>query len=196
MKKLILIFYRKLSHDRYKSVKSGNSLNTMLEKQRPVYQELANNVLNEEFYKSSDLAIEKKKFKHFTNESKNKDIYALRNKIKGKQNEKSNRTDTDDSLVQRARQRMMKKNNTQTHKSRTDVNNAIGKNNKLFPLISSNNNLNKNNQLNAHNTSKHKDNNSANNSMEKPLESNHNLHNTHNKDCKFNFLILFCLLLF
>lgn len=162
----------------------------MLEKQRPVYQELANNVLNEEFYKSSDLAIEKKKFNHFTNESKNKDIYALRNKIKGKQNEKSNRTDTDDSLVQRARQRMMKKNHTQ--KSRTEFNNNVTtKNSKLFPVIGSNNNSNKNNSGNAHNTSKHKDNNSPNNSMEKPLESNHNVHHTHNKDCKLLFLSFF-----
>lgn len=157
----------------------------MLEKQRPIYQELANNVLNEEFYKSSDLAIEKKKFKHFTNESKNKDIYALRNKIKGKQNEKSNRTDTEDSLVQRARQRMMRKNHTQSMKSRTDLHNVITKNSKLFPIISSNNNSNKNSSgVNAHNTSKHKDNNSPNNSMEKPLDSNHNAHHNSNKDCK------------
>ncbi len=133
------------------------------------------------------MAIEKKKFSHFTNESKNKDIYALRNKIKGKQHEKSNRTDTDDSLVQRARKRMMKKNHIQTQKTRTDMNNGTIKNLKLSTLISSNNNSNKNNSVNAHNTSKHKENYSLNNSMENPLESNHNAHHTHIKDCKFIF---------
>jgi hypothetical protein len=154
----------------------------MLEKQRPMYQELANNVLNEEFYRSSDLATEKKKFKHFTNESKNKDIYSLRNKIKGKQNEKSNRTDTEDSLVLRARQRMMKKN-TQSRKFKTENTKAVSKNFKHFPVINYHNNSNKNNSAKAPNTIKHKD--SANNSMEKPLESSHNLyHNNHNKDCK------------
>lgn len=158
----------------------------MLEKQRPIYKELANNVLNEEFYKSSDLAIEKKKFKHFTNESKNKDIYALRNKIKGKQNEKSNRTDTEDSLVQRARQRMMKKTYNQSQKSKYDVNNENNNNSKLFPIMNSHNNSNKNNAAIAHNTSKHKD--SANNSMEKLVESSHNVHHNNNKDCKSIYL--------
>jgi len=157
----------------------------MLEKQKAIYQELANNVLNEEFYKSSDLAIEKKKFKHFTNESKNKDIYALRNKIKGKQNEKSNRSDTEDSLVQRARQRMMKKNHTQTQKAKYESMHNKHSAGKAFPVISSGNNANKNNSINGHNTSKHKDN-SVNNSMEKPIDSNHNVHHSHNhnKDCK------------
>lgn len=159
----------------------------MLEKQRPIYQELVNNVLNEEFYKSSDLMVEKKKFKHFTNESKNKDIYALRNKIKGKQNEKSNRQDTDESLVQRARQRMMKKNHYQSQKPKNDIN-IKSPTGKSFPIISSgNNNANKNNPLTGHSNSKHKENISPNNSIDKPLDSNHNIHhnhtNTHNKDC-------------
>lgn len=84
----------------------------MLEKQKNVYQELANNVLNEEFYKSSDLHLEKKKFSSFTNEMKNKEILSLRNKIKDK-NDKNNRNETEDSLVQRARQRMMRKSHNQ-----------------------------------------------------------------------------------
>lgn len=96
---------------------------------------MANTVLNEEFYKSSDLALEKKKFKHFTNDLKNKEIYALRNKIKGKQNEKSNRTDTEESLVLRARQRMMKKTTNNNHKSHIESLGKVQKSNKLFPNI-------------------------------------------------------------
>ena len=84
----------------------------MLDKQRHIYQELANNVLTEEFYKSSDIHLEKKKFNSFTNEIKNKEILALRNKIKDKNGERNNKNDNIDNLVQRARQRMMKRNHS------------------------------------------------------------------------------------
>ena len=154
----------------------------MLDKQRHIYQELANNVLNEEFYKSSDIHIEKKKFNSFTNEMKNKEIFALRNKIKDKNGEKNNRNETEDSLVQRARQRMMRKNHSQAKA-------ANKKTNASQQRMSSKFNSGTNNITNKGNlsTSKIKENSiSPNASMENPIDSNHSiLHPTHpNKDCK------------
>lgn len=140
---------------------------------------MANNVLFEEFYRSSDLAIEKKKFKNFNNDSKNRDIYALRNKIKGKNNEKSNRSETQESLAQKARQRMMSKNTDTIIRKTTIFNSTVKHTNKL-PFLNVKQNFN---------NSKIKDN-SPNTSVDKiqGMENQNNL--THNnRDCKKYYII-------
>lgn len=162
----------------------------MLDKQRQTYQDLANNVLNEEFYKTSDIHFEKKKFNTFTNEMKNKEIFALRNKIKDKNGEKNNRNETEDSMVQRARQRMMRKNHSQAKAKQ--IKKIVHPQQKFS---SSKFNTANNNSFRANlSTSKIKENSiSPNASMDNPLDSNTSVpHPTHpNKDCKIfiSFLI-------
>jgi hypothetical protein len=160
----------------------------MLDKQRHIYQELANNVLTEEFYKSSDIHLEKKKFNSFTNEIKNKEILALRNKIKDKNGERNNKNDNIDNLVQRARQRMMKRNHSNANANKKFNCTYQHKSSLKFNTTIINNNLNKGNLS----TSKIKENsNSPNASIDIQIDSNNNsIPQTHpNKDC--NFFILF-----
>ena len=72
----------KLSNIRYKSVKSGNSLESVLKKQTPVYAQIINNVLAEDLYKSPDIISEKKKFKNLNNKTTYNELNSLRLKIK------------------------------------------------------------------------------------------------------------------
>jgi hypothetical protein len=151
----------------------------MLEKQKHIYQELANNVLTEEYYKSSDIHIEKKKFNSFTNEMKNKEIFALRNKIKDKNGEK-NKNETEDSLVQRARQRMMRRNQNKAKANRNNI--------QMQQKISSKaTNLNSNKKIGNLSSTKIKENsNSPNASLDNIIDSNTTIpHASYpNKDCK------------
>jgi hypothetical protein len=72
----------KLSNLRYKGVKSGNSLQSVLSKQKPIYNQIINKVLNDEFYQSNDIHSEKMKFMKMNNMDKNSQINILRNRIK------------------------------------------------------------------------------------------------------------------
>ena len=112
---------------------------------------------------------------------KNKEILALRNKIKDKNGEKNNSNEAEDNLVQRARQRMMRKNQSQAKINKITIPPQQRVSSKFATINTNKGNLN---------TSKIKENNiSPNASMEKPIESNHsNPHPPHpNKDCKFLF---------
>jgi hypothetical protein len=167
----------------------------MLNKQRHIYQELAKNVLNEDFYKSSDVHYEKKKFSSFTNEAKNKEIFALRVKIKD--SNENNKNEINEGLVQRARQRMMRKNINLAKAQRRTVAQSQVISNK-FATQKQNNNNNNNTNSNNNNTNnkgnlgtnKVKENsNSPNASNEKILDLDMSLNvpqNIHpNKDCNF-----------
>lgn len=78
----ILISFRKLSNQRYKCVKSGNSIESVLQNQRSQYLELVKNLLNEkELYSTSDIISEKKKF-FKTKDPKSNDVGLLRTSIK------------------------------------------------------------------------------------------------------------------
>lgn len=152
----------------------------MLDKQRHVYQELANNVLTEEYYKSSDIHLEKKKFNSFTNEMKNKEILALRNKIKDKKGEKNNKNDSEDSLVQRARQRMMRRNQSKAMANRNNIQ-------KQQKISSKQTNMSLNKKQGNQSSTKVKENsNSPNASMDNIIDSNTSIpHPSYpNKDCK------------
>lgn len=154
----------------------------MLDKQRHLYKELANTVLTEEFYKSSDIHLEKKKFGAFTNEIKNKEILALRNRIKDKNGEKNNNKDNQESLIQKARQRMMKRNHSMSNNKKFNETHHQ-KSNSKFNQTGIISNLNKGNLS----VSKIKENNnSPNASMDIGIDANNNnIPQAHpNKDCK------------
>jgi len=86
-----LISLVKLSNTRYKGVKSGNSIQSVLEKQSQSYRSIIANAFKDGFYKTNDIYNEKQKFKNMSNKSMNHQIYTLRNKIK--ENTKSFNTD-------------------------------------------------------------------------------------------------------
>jgi hypothetical protein len=72
----------KLSNTRYKSVKSGNTLQNVITKQLPVYHQIVNSALNDQFYQANDIFSEKKKFRKMNNKQKNHEIQSLRSNIK------------------------------------------------------------------------------------------------------------------
>jgi hypothetical protein len=72
----------KLSNTRYKSVKSGNTLQNVIGKQLPVYHQIVNSALNDQFYQANDIFQEKKKFRKMNNRQKNSEIQSLRANIK------------------------------------------------------------------------------------------------------------------
>ncbi len=74
--------FLKLSNTRYKGVKSGNSIASLITKQKPMLNQLIKKVTNDEFYQTEDIHIEKQKFTKMNNIAKNLEINQLRQKIK------------------------------------------------------------------------------------------------------------------
>lgn len=72
----------KISNNRYKCVKSGNNLDTVINKQAQTYRQLANRVLKDEFYTTDDVYNEAKKVKNLRSNRNQKEIAELRMKIK------------------------------------------------------------------------------------------------------------------
>ena len=71
-----------MSNQRYKCVKSGNSIESVLQNQRNQYVDLIKNLINEkELYSTSDIVTEKKKF-FKTKDPKSNDVNVLRTSIK------------------------------------------------------------------------------------------------------------------
>ena len=71
----------KLSDQRYKSVKSGTSLNNILENQKPEYNELSNKILENKFYNNDEIEIESKKLLKKMGIKENQDLILLRKDI-------------------------------------------------------------------------------------------------------------------
>ena len=71
----------KMSQLRYKGIKSGNSLENMLEKQKPKYNQLSKNILEDIFYNTTDIDDENKKLLKKPNKKENKDLADLRREI-------------------------------------------------------------------------------------------------------------------
>ena len=61
----------KLSDERYKSVKSGATINSVLRQQKPEYTELSNDILNNKSYNNDDLEEEAKKLLKKSNKKDN-----------------------------------------------------------------------------------------------------------------------------
>ena len=77
-----LISLVKLSNTRYKGVKSGNSLDNVVQKQMPAYRQIINSAITDEFYLTDDVFQEKKKFGKMNNKAENTEIGLLRHLIK------------------------------------------------------------------------------------------------------------------
>lgn len=77
-----LINLVKLSNTRYKGVKSGNSLNNVIQKQIPFYQQIINSAVKDDFYLTDEIFQEKKKFRKMNNRAENAEIAILRQIIK------------------------------------------------------------------------------------------------------------------
>ena len=71
----------KLSDQRYKSVKSGTSLNNILENQKPEYNELSNKILTNKFYNNDEIEKESKKLLKKMGLKENQDLISLRKDI-------------------------------------------------------------------------------------------------------------------
>jgi hypothetical protein len=72
----------KLSNSRFKSVKCGNTLENVIQKQHPVYQKIAKMSLHDNFYQTNEIFIQKKKFNNMKTKDKNTQIQELRAIIK------------------------------------------------------------------------------------------------------------------
>ena len=72
----------KMSQNRYKGVKSGNSLENILFHQKPEYTKISNQILSDQFYSTNDIEVENKKLFKKTKKKDNDEINELRNKIK------------------------------------------------------------------------------------------------------------------
>ena len=68
----------KLSQLRYKSVKIGNSLESLLIKQKPKYYQLSNNILNDNYFQSNEVDEEIQKLKKKINKKNIKEIIKIR----------------------------------------------------------------------------------------------------------------------
>ena len=71
----------KLSQLRYKSVKIGNSLESLLIKQKPKYYQLSNNILNDNYFQSNEVDEEIQKLKKKINKKNIKEIIKIRKQI-------------------------------------------------------------------------------------------------------------------
>ncbi len=71
----------KLSQLRYKSVKIGNSLESLLIKQKPKYYQLSNNILNDNYFQSNVVDEEIQKLKKKINKNNIKEIIKIRKQI-------------------------------------------------------------------------------------------------------------------
>ena len=94
----------KLSNNRYKCLKSGLSLNDLLERQKKEYKEVSDNILENNFYMNNDIEKESKKLYKKLTLKESKELYKLRRNIinlnknssqneilKRKKNEKKNK---------------------------------------------------------------------------------------------------------
>ena len=72
----------KLSQARYKGVKSGNSLESILYNQKPGYNKLTEKILGDKFYQTDEIEIENKKLFKKPEKKENLELNELRNKIK------------------------------------------------------------------------------------------------------------------
>ena len=71
-----------LSNNRYKSIKSGNTLNNILGKQMPTYNKLNKEINNNEIYSTTELEEDKKKLGKSVNKFKTKELNAIREQLK------------------------------------------------------------------------------------------------------------------
>ena len=71
-----------LSNKRYKSIKSGNTLNNILGKQMPTYNKLNKEINNNEIYSTTELEEDKKKLGKSVNKFKTKELNAIREQLK------------------------------------------------------------------------------------------------------------------
>ena len=70
-----------LSQLRYKRIKSGNSLDYLLLKQKPKYNQLSNNILNDQYFLSKEIDNENKKLLKKFNKKENNEIMKIRKEI-------------------------------------------------------------------------------------------------------------------
>ena len=71
-----------LSNKRYKSIKSGNTLNNILGKQMPTYNKLNKEINNNEIYSTTELEEDKKKLGKSVNKFKSKELNVIREQLK------------------------------------------------------------------------------------------------------------------
>ena len=71
----------KMSQTRYKSVKSGNSLQNLYNNQKSKYDKLTNNILKDVFYNTNEIEIENKKLLKKPDKKNNQELIDLRQQI-------------------------------------------------------------------------------------------------------------------
>ena len=101
----------KLSQERYKSVKSGSTLDTILDNQKEIIRTISDNVKNEDFYNNiSTITDEKRKFLKIRNKLRNKELTIARAKIR-ETREDGIKTKIEDPNVNSNTNYMISKNN-------------------------------------------------------------------------------------
>ena len=70
-----------MSYNRYKCVKSGIDLNSVLEKQKNEYKELSDNILTNNFYTNNEIDKESKKLFYKVGIKESKELYKIRKNI-------------------------------------------------------------------------------------------------------------------
>ena len=70
-----------MSQLRYKGIKSGSSLENMLEKQKPKYNQLSKKILDDIFYNTNDIDDENKKLLKKPSKKENQALADLRREI-------------------------------------------------------------------------------------------------------------------
>ncbi len=71
----------KMSQTRYKSVKSGNSLQNLYNNQKSKYDKLTNNILKDVFYNTNEIEVENKKLFKKPDKKNNQELIDLRQQI-------------------------------------------------------------------------------------------------------------------
>ena len=100
-----------MSYNRYKCVKSGIDLNSVLEKQKNEYKELSDNILTNNFYTNNEIDKESKKLFHKVGIKESKELCKIRKNIIIK-----NKTLSPTKLIKRKKQHNNK--NRKKYKSR------------------------------------------------------------------------------
>ena len=120
-----------LSQLRYKGVKSGNSLESLLLKQKPKYYQLSNNILNDKYFQSKDVDYENKKLFKKINKKDNNEIIKIRKEIISKTKDLTyNERKLRDKLEKKIKQKrkLEKKNFNNKFNTSEELNSQINKN--------------------------------------------------------------------
>ena len=129
-----------MSYNRYKCVKSGIDLNSVLEKQKNEYKELSDNILTNNFYTNNEIDKESKKLFHKVGIKESKELCKIRKNIIIK-----NKTLSPTKLIKRKNNEIKKFINFKKEKNNTTI--KTEKNTNQESNINTNENENENEEI-------------------------------------------------